>query len=78
VSRCRICPAQVVWVNLLPSGSRMPLDATPSPDGKIALVGEQEAQVLTDTAADEARNAGRRLHTSHFATCPNAEDWRRP
>lgn len=74
---CGSCDAAIVWA-LLPSGKRMPLDATPAPDGNIAARrdanGDLHARVLK--AGDEPAD-GERRGTSHFSTCPNAAAHRR-
>lgn len=77
MSTCASCGASVVWV-LTVRGVRMPVDAVPSPDGTLRLVGVPPTAIavgrtvdLLDTTDDGVR------HVSHFATCPNADQHRR-
>lgn len=63
--RCRSCQAEVTWFELT-SGRRHPFDGDPTYartflDADRRLVGE------IDTTVSK----------SHFATCPQAKDWRR-
>lgn len=80
-ARCRTCRAPVVWA-VLPSGRRIPLDPEPDPAGRVRLEaigpGTDRAAVVLNTGdAEDARAAGEALYTSHFATCPQADQHRR-
>lgn len=82
VRNCRSCDAPIVWARTL-GGRTMPVDAEPSPAGNIELNVRQgfvRAAVHTsqDLASlfDEA-NTPAVMHTSHFATCPDADEWRK-
>lgn len=83
--RCRSCRAPVVWATSAASGKpkRIPLDPDPNPRrGNIVLepdlLGQGPvAHVLTSAAAAEASVRGETLYLSHFATCPDAEEWRK-
>lgn len=72
MSRCRSCGAEIVWA-LTNTGRRMPVDATPSTIGNLALDyvdGEAHVAVVSD-------DRGRVLRfRPHFATCPDAQSWR--
>lgn len=82
---CRSCHAAVVWV-VTTAGASMPLDPEPRADGNIEMTGRtrrtkqggmapEVSYVPTQgalIASDEPR------YVSHFATCPNAEQHRRP
>ena len=61
MSACKGCGARIVW-GLMPDGKKIPLDPKPP----IYIV-------------DEDRGTCRRLSqdfmVSHFATCPNANDF---
>lgn len=76
---CRSCGAPVRWVET-ERGKPMPIDVDPVANGNIVVrlsdvrrgevavvIGPLEALSLTT----EAR------YVSHFATCPQAETWRR-
>ena len=66
MSNCRTCGAPILWA-VTGQGKRMPLDV----DRRPVLVVEGE---LDDGTAIVSQQAG---YTSHFATCPQADDWRR-
>lgn len=69
---CRSCEAPVEWVTSAKSGKPVILDLDERDDGNIVVVenllGERQAEYV-------AKGQGNRV--SHFATCPNAQDWRR-
>jgi hypothetical protein len=80
MSACRSCRAPLVWVRS-EDGNKMPLDAEPyvgdEPGGLFVLrdgsYGETVAlAVPPDAFPDEP------LYRTHFATCPNADEWRKP
>lgn len=81
-SKCRSCGAEVLWVEW-PSGKRMPVDAVADNrpvgrGGELVLTHRREADKLlvekfNPTRHDKKRNR----YTSHFATCPNADEHRR-
>lgn len=68
---CRSCEALIIWATSPTTGKSIPLDAEPTPNGNLVLVGG-EARVYTEEDARLARDR----HTSHFATCPDAGSWR--
>lgn len=79
-SQCRSCKAEVIWADTA-SGRRMPVDATPNPAGNVVLV-DQGVQspplaLVVHTEQQQAEAPPESLHTSHFATCPNADRHRR-
>ncbi len=72
---CKSCGASIVWAKAV-SGKNVPLDAEPRDDGTIAIDAKGRAMVLVkDMMLDP--NWPRERYVSHFATCPNAETWRR-
>lgn len=80
---CEACGAAIIWSQTT-KGNLMPLDAEPTPSGNILLDTSPttqprlaEATVLGARKALEARDAGRTLYKSHFATCPKAGEFRR-
>lgn len=76
---CESCAAPIVWAKT-DRGERMPVDADPSPTGNVLLTGappHRLAGVLNQNQAAGARDAGQRLHLSHFASCPMAGAHRR-
>jgi hypothetical protein len=62
--QCKSCSAHVLWV-VTESGARMPLDAEP------------ERRFVVDSGTNPMRARVRNTYVSHFATCPNAERWRK-
>lgn len=79
IEACRSCTAPIIWAVTV-NGRDMPVDAEPSPDGDIRLADRSHlhrkplAEVLSVTQQFGLGN----LRTSHFATCPHADQWRRP
>lgn len=68
---CRTCKAPIIWAESHTTGKPMPLDAVPRGDGNLSLVkGVARAYDLEDAALLRERYA------SHFATCPDADEWR--
>lgn len=77
---CSSCGAEVVWVKTR-TGKKMPVDALATPDGNVVITrledsGELRGVVLTVEEMASNAWAGRR-HTSHFATCPQADAHRK-
>lgn len=76
---CRSCGAAIRWVQTI-NGRRMPMDVEPAADGNVWLTGIKNGtpQVLVALTADAVpANVPVRYH-SHFVTCPQADEWRRP
>ena len=63
-STCRSCGAPITWIELV-SGKRMPFD------GELIYV--RTAQVGGRLVGEIDSS----VSISHFATCPDAKDWRR-
>lgn len=81
MSTCRSCGAPIIWATVAKTGKRMPLDATPNPDsGNVLLHPDGTCRVVTNQsirlAVDDVEAAGT-WHTTHFATCPDADKHRR-
>jgi len=80
-AQCRACGAQVVWT-ITPQGNRAPINYHPADNGTILVMsphgyGERLSIVLSGPALERARAHALPLHTSHFADCPKAEEFRR-
>lgn len=71
---CKDCQAPIVWCET-PSGKKMPVDAAPSERGNILM--ERGDKGMLGRIALPTDLPGPR-HTSHFVTCPNAANRRRP
>lgn len=86
-SHCRSCGAPVIW-RITPKGKRTPLDPDPRDDGNIVIADTHElaaalgtvygrAVTLGGDRLQRARAApGRDLYVSHWATCPDRQQWR--
>jgi len=76
LSKCASCHASIYWASTR-IGRAMPIDAEPSDDGNVALVwSERLNRIVCHVVADRA-GFGHPLRTSHFATCPDADRFRR-
>lgn len=73
MSACTSCGAAVVWARWSVSGKWTPVDAIPVSSGNLAL----EAGRVHLYTPDDAR-LQRERYTSHFATCPDADEHRAP
>lgn len=79
-ARCRSCGADILWAEWK-EGQKHPIDAVPDnrplpKGGKFILMihdGKLRAAIPV-TAVPRTRNR----YTSHFASCPNASEHRRP
>lgn len=77
---CRSCNAPILWA-ITPKGRRMPLDPEPTPEGNLRLTPIPDrtplvGKPLTGEDLEAAQASGEPLHTSHFATCPDARQHR--
>lgn len=64
VTKCQSCKAPVVWMRTAGKNKWMPVDADGIDEEEIELNEQREPLFDSD------------LHTSHFATCPEATRWR--
>lgn len=79
-SRCRSCGAPIVWAVTEAHRRRMPVDAEPVDGGNVLLSTDDPplAQVHAPGQASLFADAANRpTYTSHFATCPQADQHRR-
>jgi hypothetical protein len=72
-TKCRSCGAAIIWMKTA-AGKRMPIDAEPSEKGNIVLV-EDKGNFEQFDLISYAKPGPR--YTSHFATCPQAAEWRK-
>lgn len=85
--QCRSCGARVVWARTV-EGKAVPLDADRNPAGNIVLLpdrgtgsrlaiyrrkGDPPIDVILARTSDADGP-----FTSHFATCPDRDQWRKP
>jgi hypothetical protein len=60
-----------------PGGKQMPLDADPVPGGNIAVDWDTETGVMDKVAWNFPRQGvDPPRYRSHFASCPDANQWR--
>lgn len=64
MSTCRSCGAEIKWIETK-AGKMMPVDPTPLEEGEGVL-----GKVVDDGSGT--------LYISHFATCLEADSWRKP
>lgn len=78
MSNCKSCGSELLWVKMLGTGKRMPLDALPSPFGTVHVEADGIAEVITDKKDREDRlQHNEPLYRSHFATCSAAAKHRK-
>lgn len=86
-SKCRSCEAPVIWVVNASTGRRQPVDWEPSGSrGNLLLTYKGidkgkafgvEATVVSGAEIGRLDEGMRQwLRTSHFATCPQSDEWR--
>ena len=78
MTTCKSCNAPVRWVLLRPKTGKAkahPVDATPSASGSIRIPETGDAYVVAEADRPLVKFP---LYTSHFATCPDAAQHRRP
>ncbi len=78
MNRCRSCHAPVRWA-VTANGKRIPVDADPMAEGGNLLLSLDDPPTATvvDPGALMLVDDGKRF-VSHFVTCPDADEHRRP
>lgn len=76
-SRCRSCRAEVVWC-VTAGGKAMPVDVEPVEDGNVVLEDDGDLVATVVPPGQGLLGDERPRYVSHFATCPNADEHRRP
>lgn len=87
MSACRSCGA-AIWWGITAAGKAMPIDVEPTADGNVVRTGqmlpsrngdylpEVEVRAVEPQPFDAPEDNAPRF-TSHFATCPHADEHRR-
>lgn len=70
-SLCRYCGAPILWARTT-KGRRIPLDPDPTPRGNLTMT-----DGLAETCRTPLADPLPPLYTSHFATCPSADQARK-
>lgn len=75
--RCKSCGEEIIWCKT-EKGKPMPVDMAPDAGGNLIILPDGTVAVLkgNDLAIWRTKK-GYALHTSHFATCPNAAKHRK-
>lgn len=79
-AHCRSCGAPIVFGTNVSTRKPMPVDAEPSEVGNISRYDAADGPrfvVLARSKAAAMRAQGVALYLSHFASCPNAAQWRK-
>ena len=77
-SKCKTCGADIFWA-LTENGKPMPIDAVSTDNGNLECVWDHNGRVLAHVIAPlflQMQTEAPR-YTSHFATCPDADEHRR-
>jgi hypothetical protein len=80
VELCKACDAPIVFARQIggaPGHRANPIDATPSDKGNIRLFDDGRYLIVAPKDRSSYVHGGVALHTSHFATCPRAEQFRK-
>lgn len=76
IQACRSCDAAIIWATT--TGQKlMPVDAEPVADGNVELRPGHLGRGVVATVLTGPSLFGGPLRTSHFATCAQADQWRR-
>lgn len=68
----------MIWAKWRDSGKGIPLDAEPNREkGNLVLHEDGTVEKLKGLDLDAARERGDDLFITHFATCPQADSFRR-
>lgn len=77
--KCRTCGAEIIWVVMAKSGKKNPLDAQAVDNGNIQLDADGKGHILSKDVIAKMREKGTALlYLSHFATCPQSREHRKP
>lgn len=73
MSTCRSCGARITWLRTM-AGKAVPVDEDPVPDGNIVVLGDSDTCQMLKKGEETTKPR----YISHFATCPQAREWRKP
>lgn len=70
---CRSCKAPILWVTMAKSGKANPLDPAPCKEGNI-IIRDGKGVTLPKIEREDYGD----LYLSHFVTCPNRAQHKKP
>jgi ferric-dicitrate binding protein FerR (iron transport regulator) len=73
--RCRSCQAPIFWART-EAGRAMPVDAAPTPDGRVVLYDRGGTVMARTLKEGEQLRPGEKGRRPHHQTCPQAKEWR--
>jgi hypothetical protein len=78
-ARCKACQAPIMWGESLQTGKGMPIDPIGVPDGNLWVDHYQNGIPVFQVAKspDDVPSSVPVRYKSHFATCPNAAEFRK-
>ena len=71
---CDFCPAEVIWGNT--GKAMMPVNPRPQRGGNVVLLPKAVGAPQVVVTDDASAHPGKPRYTSHFDTCPGAEQAR--
>lgn len=77
VDNCRSCQGLIIWATTV-GGRATPIDAVPADGGNIELNRSGPGPMATATIITAPPLFAKPLRKSHFASCPDAVEWRTP
>lgn len=76
--RCRSCNAAIFYALSATNQHPMPIDSLPTGNGNLLVrQGKKSTQLYAKVVSKEERKTDEERYTSHFATCPQAAEWRK-
>jgi hypothetical protein len=78
IDSCKKCKRAVYFMVNVTTGKPAPIDVVPTKDGNVIVDFDNETyEVLSGQRLEGIRGSGGELRKSHFATCPQAEYFKR-
>jgi hypothetical protein len=76
LKKCWKCDTLILWKTHKVTGKAAPIELEPSPIGNVLVKGTQY-RIATAEEIEKAKKLNIGLHLNHFASCPEAESFRR-
>lgn len=78
MTECRSCGEPIIWAKVWITGTPIPIDPDPVPNGNIVMRSRRPyVEVASTNQIKDAKKAGLDLYVSHFVTCKDGDKWRR-